>query len=173
MPTHRPAAGDVLQARTELTKLGELLRRIDIAARLSKEPKVSEAELSILEALHALGGRARHNAIYEQCHVEGAWLSRKLQALMARGLVRRSAADGDKRGARVELTEQGKAAVATHREARARLWRQAWSRLEPGVRGRLAATVRALNGAIEGTFDASLARAPGAARELRRFMSKT
>jgi len=151
---------DPAQLRLELDALQVLLGRLDISSRLGHPPPVTEAELAILSALQGLE-HAKHGELARRTGLEGAWLSRNLKALMVRGLVQQWKPDAGKRGGRVDLTEAGKAAAATHRAALDALWQQAWEQLDPQARAGLAPAVRALNTAIKAVFDGVVARALG------------
>jgi len=98
----------------------------------------SQARVRLLEVLAEAGSPRSVGDLAEQLHVDQPRASRIVQSAVELGLARREADPADARRTLIALTEQGRAAVAQARGARADAVQQALSAFSPAEQAQLA-----------------------------------
>lgn len=98
----------------------------------------SQARVRLLEVLAESGSPRSVGDLAEQLHVDQPRASRIVQSAVELGLARREADPADARRTLIALTEQGRAAVAQARGARADAVQQALSAFSPAEQAQLA-----------------------------------
>jgi len=83
-----------------------------IEARLHASGKIPLTWYDVLWSLHKAGGHLRFRALQDEIVLSRSALSRSVDALARRKLVRKEACPDDQRGVEVVLTEAGKSALA-------------------------------------------------------------
>jgi DNA-binding MarR family transcriptional regulator len=84
--------------------------QVEMSRQLQRDCGLSLADYDVLVALDELAA-CRVNELGERLGWEQSRLSHQLRRMRARGLVDRRGADEDRRGATVELTDAGRAAL--------------------------------------------------------------
>lgn len=140
------------QAFLGLVRTGEVLAR-ELSAELEREHGLSlrAFEVLLFLAVFAPEGHLRMGELSERTPLSQSRVSRLAAELEARGLVERSAADGDRRGVRVAITAAG---VSKFREAQdthlAGLERRLFSHLTASEIDQIAAiTAKILNAEVD------------------------
>jgi DNA-binding MarR family transcriptional regulator len=135
---------------TAVLDLMRSVRRVSGATRGASDSVISVSQLVVLSAVGAVGERGI-SAIAEEAGYAQPSVTRTLDALDRRGLVRRDRHPGDGRSTRVALTEEGARLVGDKRAEVYRRLAELWHDLSPdgqaqvlGLLPRLAAVVENL-----------------------------
>jgi DNA-binding MarR family transcriptional regulator len=130
----------------------EFLRAMRRArGRVNATPSESGLSLSQYQVIEPLGaGPQGVGALALAAGVAPPTATRMLASLERQGLVTRRGAGEDRRRVVVELTGEGRAAIARKRTEVARLRRRIRESLEPGEREQAAVLLRKLAGLLEG-----------------------
>ncbi|MCW2731494.1 MAG: transcriptional regulator [Mycobacterium sp.] len=86
--------------------------QIEMNRQLQRDCGLSLADYDVLVALDERGA-CRVNELGARLGWEQSRLSHQLRRMRSRGLIERHGADGDRRGATVELTDAGRSALAS------------------------------------------------------------
>lgn len=115
-PDAEPQSSAVLAVLPRLTQLSGAITRGRLTERAAEAAGLApdRPALSVLMTLHTADGPLRVGEIAERMQVVGPHVTRQVQALERRGLVRRVADPHDRRASLIEATAEGAAATTRY-----------------------------------------------------------
>ncbi len=144
MPELQPASGSEPRPDGLAEGIARLRRALRRGARVADpDNPLAVAQLELLSALTELPG-ARPGQLARLLHVRPNTVTTIVNALEARGMVRRAAADEDRRAVELTATEAGQQAVHQWQATNAAVLHLALSTLTPQQRRALTAAAPAL-----------------------------